>query len=101
MQELNFTFSSTDIDDLGKTGIYAIVNQEMVFIFAGKGICKNYGVIIITQDTYKMLGISTVRKTLSLFVEPEFCIEVEQEYLDCAAPEFLYNMSPTAGSSQK
>jgi group I intron endonuclease len=33
------------------------------------------------------------------FVEPEFCIEAEQDYLDLSDKSLLYNVCPVAGSS--
>ena len=122
MQELKFTFSTANIDDLGKTGIYAIVNKVNDKFYVGSAIQQgkfrshsgfytrwNKHLCVLRrnehhsrylQNAWNKYGEENFEFRILEFVEPEFCIEVEQEYLDCAAPELLYNMCPTAGNSR-
>jgi group I intron endonuclease len=52
------------------------------------------------QNAWNKYGEENFEFKILEFVDPELCIETEQEYLDCALSEQLYNMSPTAGNTR-
>lgn len=120
MQELKFTFSTANLDDLGKTGIYAIVNKVNDKFYVGSAsavgkfrcesgfylrwtkhllhLRRNTHHCIYLQNAWNKYGEDNFEFRILEFVAPEFCIEVEQDYLDYADKNLKYNSSPTAGS---
>jgi group I intron endonuclease len=117
MQDLKFT--SADIDDLGKTGIYAIVNKVNGKFYVGSAArVKQYksksGFYIrwkehlktlrfskhhsrYLQNAWNKYGEENFEFRILHFCPPEECIQFEQIYLNLLCPH--YNISPTAGST--
>ena len=114
MQDLKF-----NIDDLGKTGIYAIVNKVNGKFYVGsaarvdsrksrKGFYirwKNHLLQLrfnkhhskYLQNAWNKYGEENFEFRILHFCPPEECIQFEQIYLNLLCPH--YNMSPTAGST--
>jgi len=115
------TFTSHQVEDLIQTGVYAIVNTKNNKFYVGSAASK--GKITSTcgfyirwthhisdlrlnkhhcahlQNSWNKHGSDSFEFRILEFVEPEFCIETEQEYINCSDKNLLYNSSPTAGSS--
>jgi len=116
MQELKFTY----IDDLGKTGVYAIVNKVNDKFYVGSAArvnqyksrngfysrwkehlqklrqSKHHSRYL--QNAWNKYGEENFEFRILHFCPPEDCIQFEQIYLNLLCPH--YNMSPTAGSTR-
>lgn len=109
--------------DFNKTGVYAILNllNNKFYIgsaaFTGAGIYSRKGFYSrwymhlynlrlgkhhcrhLQKSWNKVEDKTSFEFRILEFVEPEFCIEVEQDYLDLSNKQLLYNICPVAGSS--
>ena len=115
-----YKFTTANIKDLSKTGVYAIVNQVSGKFYIGSasyvGSCPSLSGFYCRwwrhlddleegnhhcsylQNAWNKYEENNFQFRILEFVEPEYCIEAEQEYLDCADKSLLYNSSLTAGN---
>lgn len=121
MKSKLINYTKADKQDLRKTGVYAIVNLlDNKFYIGSAAYCleiesqkgfyrrwyqhfyrleKGIHHCIYLQRAWIKYGLENFEFRILEFVTSELCIEVEQNYLDLANPNLLYNMCGVAGSS--
>jgi group I intron endonuclease len=114
------TFSTANLDDLGKTGIYAIVNKVNDKFYVGSAVRQgkfrshsgfytrwNRHLWVLRrnehhsrylQNAWNKYGEENFEFRILHFCPPEECIQFEQIYLNLLCPH--YNISPTAGNTR-